>query len=735
MPLSLPYKLRLRPDLVIQPQDSLRDSWVVKDPISLRFFLFGSDEHFILQRLDGTNTPDEIIEDFERQRAPRRMTGDRLHAFLSALHRNGLACSDAPGQSDLLTDRGKQQESQEMLLGWSNLLAIRFPGINPDALLERLYPAVKWCFSWQCMAMCMMIVAAAVAVIIAEFDVMKAQWPHLSDFLSSQNLIWFVAALCGAKVLHELGHAFTCKHFGGQCHELGVMLLVFTPCLYCNVTDAWMLRSRWQRMAISAAGIVVEVVLASLAVILWRYTQPGVLNSICMNLMIVCSVGTVLFNGNPLLRYDGYYILSDALGIPNLWQQSRDYFYGRLSEIFLRGSTPVGTMDHQRPRVLATYAIASIAYRCFLTLAIFLFLYRVLHPLGLDAALLLIVVVVVGNMTVGSASKASRWFADPRQAGRIRKIRLVMLLTFIGACLALGVLAPLPCTVTAPSLLQPSGAKYAYIATPGILRHAVRDGDYVEADQTLATLENPDLADQLAGLQGDLRRAQARVDALQVRQGGDADVAAKLLVAEEILADFRQQVQLKQLELSSLTIASPVDGIVIAPPRVPPSADRSKELPTWDGSPLDGANRGSFLERGTLLCLIGDPDHCDVVVYVDENDVRYIRQGQPARVRLEHAPADVLVGKVVEISEITAETAPAELAAARDLTVRTRRGDDLAPVRNAFQVRLAVESSKVPRLVGARGTAKIEVEPQTIAERVARWLKRTLALEPASSNL
>ena len=117
----------------------------------------------------------------------------------------------------------------------------------------------------------------------------------------------------GTKVFHELGHALICKHFGGECHQIGPMLLVFTPALYCDTSDSWMLPSRWQRAAVGMAGVATEILLAAVATMVWVSTAPGLTHYIAMNVMLVCSVSTLLFNANPLLRYDGYYVLSDHL--------------------------------------------------------------------------------------------------------------------------------------------------------------------------------------------------------------------------------------------------------------------------------------------------------------------------------------------------------------------------------------------------------------------------------------
>ena len=161
------------------------------------------------------------------------------------------------------------------------------------------------------------------------------------------------------KILHEFGHGLSCKHFGGECHEIGVMFLVLTPCLYCNVSDSWMLPNRWHRAAIGAAGMYVELVLASICTFIWWFTEPGPLNYICLNVMFISSVSTVMFNANPLLRYDGYYILSDILEIPNLRQKASTILNRKLGKWCLGLEEPEDPFLPKRKQWLfATYTVA-----------------------------------------------------------------------------------------------------------------------------------------------------------------------------------------------------------------------------------------------------------------------------------------------------------------------------------------------------------------------------------------
>ena len=222
------------------------------------------------------------------------------------------------------------------------------------------------------------------------------------------------------KTLHELGHAVACKHYGGECNRLGIMLLVFTPALYCDVSDAWMFRDRWKRIAVSAAGVAVELVLAALATLVWSMTQPGWINALSLNVMFVCSVGTLLINGNPLLRYDGYYVLADWLGTPNLQQQASAAVRRGLAWL-LAGVTleQPRFLAEPGPILLWSYAIAATIYRAVVIVGILWLLDAALRPLGLGAVSLLVATIVLASVAAGPASSAVGFLSNPSRRRQI----------------------------------------------------------------------------------------------------------------------------------------------------------------------------------------------------------------------------------------------------------------------------------------------------------------------------
>jgi putative peptide zinc metalloprotease protein len=235
---------------------------------------------------------------------------------LSRLHEAGLLVSDAAGQGEELLQRHRTQRLRRWSLAWTQLTAIRFRGINPDAALTTVHWRCRWLFSRTAAVLAALVVLLAASIVVGHFDEVRARLPELSVFADWRNLFWLLATIGFVKVCHELGHALACKHFGGEVPEMGVLLLVFVPCLYCDVTDAWRFAGKWQRILVSAAGMLVELVTASMATIVWWYAQPGLVQLVALDVMIVSTVHTLAVNGNPLLRYDGYYILSDLVESP-----------------------------------------------------------------------------------------------------------------------------------------------------------------------------------------------------------------------------------------------------------------------------------------------------------------------------------------------------------------------------------------------------------------------------------
>jgi putative peptide zinc metalloprotease protein len=722
--------LRLRPDLVAVPVEMAGAStWVVRDPLTLEHFHFSSEEHALLEMLRRPVSLAEMARNFAREFPPRTITETELWAFLSRLHEAGLVISDAPGQGDELLLRHRQERFRTWSLAWAQLTAIRFRGINPDAALTAIHRQLSWLFSRTAIVLAACVVLFAASIVVGHFDEVRARLPELSVFADWRNLIWLFAAIGVVKCLHELGHALACKHFGGEVPEMGVLLLVFVPCLYTDVTDAWRLRSKWQRMIISAAGMLVELVLASIATIVWWYAQPGLVQLIALDVMIICTVNTLAVNGNPLLRYDGYYLLADLVESPNLWQRSRDALQNFVSQWILGNRVDEDVLVPARHRAwLAAYAAASKVYYAFVFMAIVWGLVLVLYPHHLQNVAYLLGLTLVCGALVQPASSLYQFARNPLRRRELRQGRLATVAT-VAVIAAIVILAwPVNYYVRAPLVLLPASAARIYATVDGTIQSALPVGKKVRPQETIATLANPDVQVELARLEGEYELARLRLENLEKLRGQDDEAGPKIPAARATLADLTEQLADRRRDAARLTLTAPAAGIVIPAPNTEPHESKDGRLPSWSGNLLDERNRGALVEPGTLICLIGDPNDISAVLLVNDTDVARLAPGQPVRLVLEQAPGQVVTGEVLDVARHDAEsvdsttTARADLAALFAGLVPPGRDD------THYQVRVKLDPPDHALAIGGRGQAKIAAERITLARWLARYITQTFRM-------
>ena len=724
--------IRMRPDLIVQKlQFGRRSYWNIKDPISLRFYQLREEEYFILRSLTGKSTFADVRRQFERIFAPLRLGAEQLQAYLASLAGQGLIVDDRPGRgANLLTNRNSLRRHMR-LHALANVFAIRWRGINPERLLCWLYPKCSWLFSRWAICASAIMVLMAMTLTAVQLETVVARLPTVGTFLSVTNLPWIALAIGASKVLHEFGHALTCKHFGGECREMGVMLLVFTPCLYCNVSDAWMMKTKWHRIAISAAGIYFEVVLATFCFFLWLSSEPGLLNTVCLNVMLICSVNTLLFNGNPLLRYDGYYVLLDLVEVPNLRQRAGELLDDTVvSYCFGVSSTAERQLPERGRRLLLTYVVVSTLYRLAVLAGILWFLHAALQPHGLAVLAHVVAVLLVFIYSRALANRVSRMAKRVAADQHANRLRAATIFGTVCLLLLIGLVLPLPHAIVAPVVIEPQAAQTVFVPVRGRLpRHdgstkRVQIGDRVRQGETLVTLENAVLESEILKLQGDIASMRSRVDSLQAIRVTRREVGVQIPTLEQILRDLEEQLREKQTQYAQLVVTAPVGGIVL-PDRMRAPSLAPDELGAWSGTPLDVDNAGCTLDSGTVLCLVGDPQRMSALIIVDQSQIEYCRVGQAARCRLHELPGATLAGTVADISETQLEEIPASLLSQRVLSTVERKDGTLRPATTSFMVRVPIDAidRRVP--VGSTGWAKINTDPLSISQRVLRFLAST----------
>jgi putative peptide zinc metalloprotease protein len=721
--------LRLRPDLIAVPVEMAgAATWVVKDPVTLEHFHFSAEEYALVDLLRRPVSLADLQREFAQRFPPHTITERAIWSFVGRLHREGLVISDAAGQGHELVERKRTERMRNWALAWTRLLAIRFRGVNPDRFLTAVNDRCGWLFSPGMLLVVAAVVLYAASILVGHFDEVAARLPELSALVDGRNLLCLLLTIGGIKVLHELGHALACKRFGGDVHELGLMLLAFAPCLYCDVTDAWRLPSKWQRIFVSAAGMLVELAIAALATIVWWHAQPGLLQLVALDVMLVATLSTLVVNGNPLLRYDGYYILSDLVESPNLWQRSRDVLRNWAARRLLGQRVDDDALVPTRHRAwLAVYAVASKLYLAVVLVAIVWGLVAVLHPWHLENLAYAAGLTAMCGVLVGPVMGAVRLARDPFRRRELRSGRLATLATLAVAGVVAILAMPVNYYVHAPLVLLPEEATRIYATVDGLLSHAVAAGAPVEAGATLAELKNADVELELARLDGEHRLQQLRVKHLELLRGHDAEASAQLPAARAALDDLAAQLDELRQDAERLNITTPAAGTVIAAPAVDRSSPRHGRLEQWSGGLLDPANRGALVRAGTLVGLVGEIDRPAAVLLVDDTDVGRLARGQPVRVRLDQLPGQVLVGTVADVARRDAESGNSASAA-----------DDLAPLFAGlappgradvhYQAHVRLTLPEVPLTIGGRGQAKIAAERITLARWILRYLAQTFRL-------
>lgn len=730
---SRKLNLRKRGDLSIRTQRHQgKQYYIVKDPVGLGYFRLREEEYAVLEMLDGNTSLDQIKETFERRFAPQQLTLKQLQFFIGQLHRNGLIVSSVGGQGEQLLKRKHEKQKREILGKFTNILAIRFKGVDPERLLVWMHRYLGWIYSKWCIGFCLLLMLSAIALVTVQFDEFTSKLPAFHEFFQAKNAVWLIIALAVTKIIHEFGHGLTCKHFGGECHEIGVMFLVLTPCLYCNVSDSWMLPNKWHRIYISIGGMFVELVIASICTFIWWFSEPGFINYLCLSTIFVCSVSTILFNGNPLLRYDGYYVLSDLMEIPNLWQKSRSVLHRTLGRWCLGLKFPPDPFLPEKHHFwFGLYAVSSSVYRWVVLLSILWFLNEVFEPYRLQILGQMLAVVSITGLVVMPLYQVFKFFWVPGRLGQVKPLRATVSFALVVVAIVAVLYAPIPRRVFSSLVVEPRDARRVYVVAPGELETVhVQPGDHVQEDDPLAQLKNLDVELEIKRLSNRLEELRGLERSLISIRNRENNTEISMRMAEAAEEKRSIQAQLDELEhrKNQLTLRAPIAGTILPPRPVPePPKEERQQLRTWVGSPLEPQNLRSYLETGTLLCMIGDPLQVEVVLAIDQGDIEFVQIGQEVEILLDELPDHPFRGTITEISESELEAAPEAISAkvGGDLQTRTEQSGREKPASTTYQARVPLEIDDPRLLMNLTGQGKIQAGWTTVGSMGYRYLRQT----------
>ncbi|MDJ0865767.1 MAG: HlyD family efflux transporter periplasmic adaptor subunit [Myxococcota bacterium] len=686
---------RLRAHARIHRHRYRGETWyVLQDPANERFLRFTPAAHFVIGIMNGRRSVDEIWRLGPEALGDDAPTQDELIRLLGQLHAADVLQCDVPPDAMELFERREKRERQQWKSRLLTPFAIRIPLVDPDRFLARTLPFVRPLLGWAGALLWLAVVLPALVLLAVHGSELTENL--LDRLMTPQNLlvIWLIFPVL--KLFHELGHGYIVKAFGGDVHEMGVMLLVFTPVPYVDASSAWALPSKQRRALVGAGGMLFEIFLAALAFYVWLGAEPGVVRVAAYNALLIGGATTLLFNANPLLRFDGYYILSDWLEIPNLASRANRYVLHLVErDLFGHEDADAPPTAPGEPAWLVGYAVAAFLYRITIVLAILLWILDQFFVIGL----------VLGAFAVVG------WFGLPLFRGlrqlltgpRLRSARGRALAVCGGAlALALGALTlvPVPLRTRAEGVVWIPEEALVRAGTDGFVERVVVEPGARVAPGTLL-IETRDLAleAEAATLEARVREIRARHAAQLPRSRAQAEIALdELRYAEQGLARARERT-------AQQAIRSGASGSFVIP--------RSEDLP------------GRFVSKGELLAYVVDRRSITVRAVVPQDDVDLVRERTAGvKVRLAEQLSETHEAVVRRIVPAASERLPSRVLGSGgggEVPVDpSEPGGELA-VRSLFEVELEVPATGLAVNGGGRVYVRFDHGREPLA---AQWYRR-----------
>jgi putative peptide zinc metalloprotease protein len=586
-------------------------TYMLQDMSTGAFHRFGPEVHALIGQMDGRRTIDEIWQSTIELLGDDAPTQDDVIQLFGQLHGADLLRCDVTPDSLEVFRRFTQRRRMDWKRRWMNPMSIRIPLLDPEKLLDRCVHLVRPLFSWA--GFSLWFATIVLAVVLAGMHWGAITENVMDRVLNPWNLLIMYFTYPVVKMLHELGHAFATRVRGGEVHELGIIFLVLMPVPYVDATASSGFTSKYHRILVSAAGMMVELFLAALALFVWLNVETGLVSAIAYNVMLIGSVSTLFFNGNPLLRFDGYYMLADAVEIPNLGARSTRYLH-YLAMRYLYGMKEAASPASARGEAawFAGYGIAAFIYRMIIMVAIVLFVASKFFIVGVLLAIWAVILQVVMPLV----KHVSFLLRDNRlQQQRVRALSVNS--TVLGALAGVLFFMPAPLWTMAEGVVWlPEQSRVRAGADCFVTEVLIEDGSSVQHGDAVIVCEDPLLEARVGVHRARLREMQARY---QMERSQDAVEAESI---KQDMAAVRQELEVAQQQLQELDMRSPTTGKLI----IPNSADLA----------------GKFIRRGETVAFVVTNDSARARVVVGQDDFGLVRRNTD---KVELRPATA-VGKV-----------------------------------------------------------------------------------------
>ncbi len=595
-------KVQLRDDLMFAPQTHHGEVFTHIECVGKgSFYRIGYAEYVFISLLDGQTTFAEALAISAQRLAAHSLSTQQATTITLWLLENGLGAVVDP---DGNTSPFAAPTSQGRTGVFPNPFWIKVPFGNPDRLIRGLLPGFSWLFSPVTTALSLLIMLAAALTLATHWDRFLAD---SNIVFSPNNWLWMTVAWIGLKVVHELAHAFACRRYGGEVREMGLVFVLFAPLAYVDVTSSWRLPSKWSRIHVAIAGIYVELLVAAAAALIWQHTEAKFASHMLYNLIFMASISTILFNANPLMKFDGYFILSDLLELPNLYAEGGKIVHRQIAWFLFGDSSRARQISGRRRWWIAGYGWAAAVWRILLSVSLTMAASVLFHGAGIALSVLAILGWVGKPAVHFARGLVVRYSSNPLQVWRA-----VGLSSLTMALVGLVLLwMPSPASVSAPGVVEFENVQHLRTLTGGFVREVfVDDGQQVVAGERLLVLENPEVSTSYHDLCLAVQQAEVKYQAAVDRHEiSDAQVAQREIAA---LTEQRSEAQQR---FEALEVRAPISGKII----------RRSLAQLID----------TYLPEGEQVLSIGNELSKEIIVAVDQRyfDSVAPRVGESVRIR------------------------------------------------------------------------------------------------------
>lgn len=688
-PKPLP-KLRQNLSLLTAPPDEDGEPrWQIFDPLSNKFFYLSRSAFYIFREWRHVRQDVDLLSRLEQRGID--VGTEELEWFLRFLEANHLL--ESRTETDLARLKGEVNKQKKHVLLWllHNYLFIKIPLVRPDLFLTRIYPFTKVLFKWRLDRVALGLGGAGLVMVLRQWETFTHTF---QDLFNLSAIVYYILALMLVKTAHELGHALVAKRYGCRVSSMGVAFLLMTPILYTDTTDAWRLRSRFQRLSIVTAGVKVEIYIACVATFLWGIMPDGALRGVLFFVATTSWISSLLINISPFMRFDGYYALSDFLGMENL--QPRSFLVGKWflrERLFGFGFLPPEPLNRKKCALMVTYAWCTWIYRFFLFLGIALLVYYFAFKL---LGIVLFVVEIVWFVLLPVFKEIKVWMSLRKKMSFNRTSTFTLLVSILGLLVFVvpwksHISVPAVATFERHQTLYPSEASR-------VVSWQVTPNQKVQQGQLLILLESSDVEQQII-------LTQTQLNALQTRWQRAGAGAGDLLSLSSLQTQLsREQSRLASLleRREKLAIKAPYDGYV--------------------GEWLS-LSSGNYVNERTALATLYDDESLIVKAYVDSRFISSLKEGEPASFMGND-------GKPLEASLLLEKVVPTALkrlpypglASTYGGAIATQKlEEDLIPTSATYEVHL-IFHGKTPLTRQQFGEVSLTIEPTSFLMNGLRYL-------------